>query len=144
LFKAPDYTFTLTTPRGWLLKDIGLVYPALIGPQLENYNLNLVFFEEQSKFPLAAYASSIQDNLINADQNMHKVSDNALETDEGKSFFRWETETVRDGKSYHLIVYFFESGDWKLSTTYTRPAADGVQYDAEVDAAMKSLLFEHQ
>lgn len=141
-YTAPDNTFSFVKLEGWEPQELGLQYPALIGPIIEDFALNLVFMQEESTFPLAFYAAVQQDAVVEALENPRLISEDFLVTDEGKDYFRWEFVNDLEGVTYHQVFYVFESGDWKLLITYTRPDHLGSEYDSLVDEAMTTVRFE--
>ncbi len=118
-------------------------YPALAGPRLGNSTLNLVFAEEEVAFPVEFYAAMVQDQLKETIPNVSQISEDFLTTPDGKDYFRWEIEYTQFNIKIHQIIYFFESGDWKLIITYSRPSSQGSEYDAQVDDAIETLQFKH-
>src|SRR5512136_2330298 len=59
-YYAPDNSFSIRTPEGWQTTDVGLKFPALLGPQIGNITQNLVFIPDTSTFPMAMYAATVQ------------------------------------------------------------------------------------
>lgn len=141
-FYAEDDSFSFIPPEGWEPLEIGLKYPAIIGPNVGNFNLNLVFVQEKAAFPLAFYVAQVQDQLGGFVQNLKQIKEDLfLVTDEGKDYIRWEITNINNGKHVHQVMYFFESGDWKLIITYSRGLNAGSEYDSLVDEAMKTVRF---
>ena len=140
-YYAPDNSFSLIPPEGWLPADMGLDYPGLVGPKVGNFSPNLVFIREKSTFDMSFYAAIVQDTLKANLQNLIQISEDFLTTDEGKDYFRWEITDTQKGVSYRQVFYFFGSGDWKLVITYTRQNSQGSEYDPVVDEAMKTVRF---
>jgi hypothetical protein len=140
-YYAPDNSFSLIPPEGWVSEDVGLEYPGLMGPEVENFRLTLVFIRDQSDFDVFFYAALVQGDLEESLQDLTQVSEDYLATDDGKDYFRWEVTDTQDGVRYRRVFYFFESGKMKLVATYTRPANQGAENDAFVDQAMNSLRF---
>jgi hypothetical protein len=120
---------------------MGLTYSALLGPKVGDFAVNLVFIQEESPFPVAFYSAVVQDSLIGGLQDPKQIQEDFLLTDEGKDYFRWEITHVQQGVTYHQVLYFFESGDWKLVITYTRLNDQGAENDALVEAAMKTVRY---
>ncbi len=141
-FYAPDGSFSLIPPEGWQSQEAGMQYPALAGPRLGNFTLNLVFIQEKSTFPMAMYSAFVQDALKETLKGLKEIKEDFLTTAEGKEYFRWEIQSTMQGVAYHQVLYFFESGDWKLVITYTRPLSQGSEYDAQVDEAMQTVRFD--
>ena len=121
--------------------DIGSDYPALVGPKAGNIDINLVFVQEKSAFPVYFFAAQVQDSLKEKFKNLIQISEDYLTTADGKDYFRWEVTDIQQGVTYYQVFYFFESGDWKLVITYTRPKGQGSQYDAPVDDSMMTVRF---
>jgi hypothetical protein len=141
-YTSPDNTFSFSKLGGWEPQEFGLEYPVLIGPIIEDIALNLVFMQEESTFPLAFYAALSQDSVAESVENLKTIREDFLVTDEGKDYFRWEFTNDQDGVNYHQVFYIFESGDWKLLITYTRPGDQGSEYDSLVDETMATVRFE--
>jgi hypothetical protein len=93
-------------------------------------------------FPMAMYSAFVQDALVGSLQNLQQISEEFLLTDEGKDYFRWEITDVQQGTTYHRVFYFYESGDWKLVITYTRPNNQGNENDVLIDEAMKTVQYK--
>jgi hypothetical protein len=143
-YYTPDNSFSLVPPDNWQEKEVGLKYPALMGPVVGKVNLNLVFAEESSTFMLAFYSALLQDSVKKVIPNLTQISEDFLTTDEGKEYFRWAITDTQNNIQFHQVFYMYESGDWKLTITYTRSISAGAEYDAAVDAAMKTVLFTRQ
>ena len=103
--------------------------------------MNLIFIRDKSPFDVFFYAATVQDTLKENLQNLSQISEDYLTTDDGKDYFRWEVTDTQKGVRYRQVFYFFESGDWKLVITYTRPNNQGSEYDALVDEAMNTVRF---
>jgi hypothetical protein len=140
-YYAPDDTFSLIPPEGWEPHPADMEYPVLLGPQLGGYSLNLMFIQQESTFMMAFYAAMIQDSLTERAPGITQISEDFLVSDDGKDYFRWEITNLLEGIAYHQILYFFESGDWKLVITYTRLEDQGEEYDMQVDDSMSSVRF---
>ncbi len=87
------------------------------------------------------YSAVVQDSLAGQLQNLNTISEEFLTTDEGHTYFRWEITHVAEGRTLHQVLYFFESGDWKLVITYTRLNDAGAEYDTLVDEAMETVRY---
>ena len=140
-YYADDLTFSFIPPEDWEPLDIGLEYPALFGPTIDEFNLNLIMVEEQPGFPMAFYTALVQDNYVSIFPDLTTISEEFLFTNEGKDYFRWEVTLTQEGVKIRQIFYFFESGDWTLMIAYTRPADQGSEFDAQVDEAMLTVRF---
>jgi hypothetical protein len=140
-YYAPDNTFSMAKLDGWTATDIGMAYPTFVGPTIGNVTLNLVFVEENSPYMLAMYTAFAQD-AVTGMYSVTQISEDFLETDEGKEYFRWELENTVNGVKIHQVMYFYESGDWKLIINYTRPRNSGSEYDDLIDQAMQSVQFK--
>jgi hypothetical protein len=143
LYYALDNSFTLMAPKGWLPADAQTDYPALKGPLAGNYAPNLTFFEDQSRYPMAFYSAIFQDRMQEQLTAYRQLKEEFLTTATGQDYFRWELEHTRGGAVFHQILYFYESGDWKLVITYTRLRSQGPKNDALIDAAMQTVQFTH-
>lgn len=140
---ATDNTFSLILPVGWQTKDVGLGEPGLFGPSLGDFSPNLIFIQERSLFPVDFYAAMVQDSLAQSLTDLKQIGEDFLVTEEGQDYFRWEMENTVEGVVYRQVLYFFESGDWKLVVTYTRPADKGEEADPMVEEAMHTLRYKH-
>ena len=141
-YYATDKSFSLIIPTGWQVKDVGLDEPGLFGPSLGDFSPNLIFIQERSIFPVAFYAAMVQDSLAQSLIDLKQIGEDFLVTNEGQDYFRWEMENTVEGVVYHQALYFFESGDWKLVITYTRPADKGAEIDAQVDQTIKTVQYK--
>ncbi len=143
-YYTADNTFSFVKLTGWAEKKLGLEYPSLIGPIYGNFALNLVMGEEETSFPMAFYAAQVQDAYKKLFPNLKQISEDFLTTEDGKDYFRWACDNTMNGITVRQVYYFYESGDWKLTIVYSRPANQGAENDALVDAAMKTVRFERQ
>ena len=141
-YYSPDGTFSFAALDGWEEVEVGLAYPVLLGPTVGGFNLNLVFVQEESTFPLAFYTAIAQGSVEENFQSLTPISEEFLYTDEGKDYFRWEVTNVQLGEVVHQVFYFFESGDWKLMIIYSRHSNAGMEYDALIDETMQTVEFE--
>ena len=141
-YYAPDNSFSLVAPEGWDPEEIGMAYPALVGPNVGEFTVNMLFVQEESPFPMAMYAAFVQDAVVESFQDLNQISEEFLFTDEGKDYFRWEVTNIQQGKTYRQVFYFFESGDWKLVVTYTRPSNTGAENDELVEESMKTVQYK--
>ena len=140
-FYAPDDTFSIVAPGGWQSSDIGLKYPALIGPQVEGLNQNLVFIPETSTLPMAMYAAIVQDNIQQSIQDVTSIKEEFLTTPSGTEYFHWIIEDTQQGMRLRQILYVFENGDWKLTIIFTRQVGEAPDQDAVIDDAINTLQF---
>ena len=138
---APDNSYSLIPPEGWLPMDVGEDQPVLVGPTVGNYDIHMRFILQESTWPVAIYSAMVQDSLVGQLQNLNTIGEEFLTTDEGHTYFRWEMTFVAEGRTLHQVFYFFESGDWKLVIAYTRPNDAGAEYDALVDEAMETVRY---
>ncbi len=143
VYYAPDNSFSISGLKGWEPRDVGLKYPALIGPAVGKFTLNLVFVVDKSIFPLAFYSAQVQDGIKTTVTVLKDISEDFLTTNAGKDYFRWVIEDSIKNVVYHQVVYMYESGDGKLVITYTRPVDQGQEYDELVDEAMKTVQFTY-
>lgn len=141
-YYALDHSFSLLIPGGWQAKDVGLDEPGLFAPSLGDFSPNLIFIQERSIFPVYFYAAMVQDSLAQSLTDLKQVSEDYLTTAEGQDYFRWEMENTVEGVVYRQVLYFFESGDWKLVITYTRPTAEGMELDQLVEEAINTLRYQ--
>lgn len=121
---------------------MGLEYPILIGPSVGGFTPNLVIVQEEVNFPMAFYSAVIQDSFAEIFQDLTSIREDFLSTEEGKDYFRWEVTNVQQGELLRQIFYFFESGDWKLMVTFTRPNNAGAAYDELIDEVMQTVKYE--
>ena len=128
-FYAADGYFSLVPPTGWLPVDIGMTYPSLVGFKTGNYSPNLVFTMENYPFLFDFYTAKVQDSLKESLKNVVQIREDFLTTNAGKDYFRWVIEDTQQGVVFHQAYYFFESGDWKLTITYSRTRNQGSVYD---------------
>jgi hypothetical protein len=140
-YYSPDQSYSFVALEGWEPVNIGLAEPALLGPKVGEFTVNLVFIQEESPFPVAFYAAQVQDSLAESLKNYVQVSEDYLTTVEGKEYFRWEFINTQQGTSFQQVLYFYESGDWKLVVTYTRPKDQGAENDALVDESMNTMQY---
>ncbi len=143
VYYAPDNSFSIDGLKGWEPRDIGLKYPALIGPTVGKFNLNLVFVVDKSTFMLAFYSALVQDGIKASVTVLKEISEDFLTTNDGKEYFRWVIEDSIKDVVYYQVVYMFESGDGKLVITYTRLVDRGQEFDKVVDEAMKTVQFTY-
>jgi hypothetical protein len=140
-FYASDNSFSLVIPEGFVVKDIGLKYEALIGPQIGNVNQNMVFTPDSSTMPLAFYTAQVQDGITSSISNVNSITEEFLETSSGIQYFYWVIEDTQQGVKIRQIFYIFENGDWKLNIIYTRQPGEAPEQDALIDASIDTIQF---
>jgi hypothetical protein len=146
VFTASDNTFSFMPPEDWQSRNLGLAYPAIIGPSYGNFAANLVFVQEEPMFPtlgLGFYTAQLQDTVIELFPGVKDISEEFLVTDQNQDYFRWEMTRSQDGVAYRQTFYVFEAGGWMLVCTYTRTEDQGAENDALVDESMRTLRFTH-
>lgn len=140
-YYAPDLSYAFILPEGWEEREIGLKYPALFGPTIGGFNTNLVVVQEEVSFPLGFYTAMIQDTFASTYTGLSQVSEDFLTTNEGLDYFRWEYTFSQNGVGVRQILFFYESGDWKLMIAFTRPANQGAELDPLIDEAMMTVRY---
>ncbi len=138
-YTALDGSYSLIPPEGWQPRNVGTDYPALAGPEVGGYTVNLSFYFEQSTEPEGFYSAMMQDWLIGEIPELNAISEEFLVNGEGESYLRWEVEYSLEGQAFHQVYYFFEAGNWKLTVVYSRLQDQGAENDALVDAAIDTL-----
>lgn len=98
--------------------------------------------QEEIEFPMAFSTAMVQEELTEALQGYKQIREDFLVTNEGEDYFRWEYGHQIDETRAHQVMYFFESGNWLLIITYSRPQAAGSDYDSLVDEAMKTVRYK--
>ncbi len=141
-YYPPDNTFSLIPPEGWMKVDRGLDYPSLRGPLVGRFAINLAFYQDRSNLPVEMYAAAVQHGMKTMFADLSLVSEGFRTTFEGLDYFRWEYTYTRNGAALRQIMYIFGPGDWKLVITYSRPKDQGSEYDAAVDAAIRTVHYE--
>ena len=141
-YYAPDNSFSIRTPEGWQTTDLGLKFPALIGPHVENVSQNLIFIPDTSTFPMAMYAATVQDSVSSTYPDLTSILEEFLTTSSGIDYFHWVMERVQNDMKLRQVLYIVENGDWKLTVIYTRQAGEAPEQDAVIDAAFDTLRFE--
>ncbi len=142
-YYSPDNSLSFVRIDNWQPLENGTRFPSLVGPIVAGFQLNMFIYEDELAFPVSFYAATVQDSLIQRLQDYSQISEDFLTTDEGKDYFRWEIKDTNQGVVYRQVLYFFESGDWKLIITFTRPEAQGSEYDTLVDQAMQTVRYQH-
>lgn len=117
-------------------------YPALVGPGGDIDRLSLTFYEEQASAPLAFYTALVQDRIMEGLPSLEQISEDFLNTVTGEVYFRWEFTNFKEGILYHRVIYFYESGDWKLAILYSRLEDQGKEYDRLIDEIMNTVEFK--
>jgi hypothetical protein len=140
-YYAPDDSFSLVTPGGWKSADIGLKFPALMGPQLGNGYQNIVFIPDTSTYALAFYTATIQDSIKKTFSNVSSKKEEFLMTSCGIEYFHWIIEDTQHGMRMRQILYIFEHGDWKLVIVYTRQPGEASEQDALIDESIDTIQF---
>jgi hypothetical protein len=141
-YYAPDGSFSFVAIEGWQPVEIGMEYPAYVGPVIDDFALNLIFIQEENQFMMAMWSAMVQDEILETVENVKSISEDFLTTLDGQDYFRWEMTNFQQDKKIHQVMYFYESGDWKLVVTYTREITSGEENDALVDSAMQTMQFK--
>jgi hypothetical protein len=142
-YYAPDNTFSFVMLDGWQPMEVGLKYPALAGPSVGGFSINLVFVEDESGFDPFMYSAIVQDQAAADYPDLQTISEDFLATVDNVDYFRWEATNIQQGSKFTQIFYFFGSGNWNLTVTFTRPYNQGMEYDEIVDDAMSTMRFKH-
>lgn len=143
-YQSSDQAFSLLKLEDWEEDDAGMDYPALAGPLVQDYRLNLLFAKEENSLPVAMYSAFLQDDIAKNAPNVVTISEDFFVSDYQNEYFRWEIVNEYKGSTYHQIFYMFQSIDQDggiLIVTYTRPGNAGAEYDELIDAAMQTMLF---
>ena len=141
---GPNGAYSIIPPEGWELAEIDGTDPALIGPYIASCDcsVNVRFLQESSPFPVAMYSAFIQDSMKENLPDLNQISEDFGKTAAGLDYFRWEFKSTQSGKLIHQVVFFFESGDWKLIIIYSRPEIYASENDSLVEQALQSLEFK--
>jgi hypothetical protein len=139
---APDGTFSIVPPPGWLPMDSGLEYPSFVGGVVGNSGLVLDFNQMENFYPVEVYSALFQDAVEKAYPELVQVSESFETSLEGKKFFRWKITRPEDNVTYRQVYYIFDGWGWKLIITYTRPDKLGSEFDELVEAAIKTVHYE--
>lgn len=111
------------------------------GPQVGNSRVVIVVTQEQNSDWLAMYTAFYQDDFIELLPNYVPISEDFPTTDDGQTYFIWTFEDDRSGIESYRAMYFYDAGDWKLIMMYQRLRSIGPEFDAVVDAAMKTVQY---
>lgn len=140
-YYPPDNSFSILSPEGWLVTDLGMKYPALLGPRVGTVTQNLVFIPDTSPFMVEMYAAFVQDSITASIENVNSIREDFLTTTQGIDYFYWIIEYTQQGVKVRQIYYIFENGDWKLTIIYTRQAGEAPTQDEVIDAAIDTIRF---
>ncbi len=143
-YYAADNSFSVVSPEGWQIADLGLKYQSLLGPVVENVTQNVVFVSETSTVPMAMYAAFVQDNITASIEDVKSIQEEFLSTSQGIDYFHWTIELSQQGTRMRQAYYIVENGDWKLTIIYTRQAGEAPDQDAVVDAMIDTLQFSEE
>lgn len=144
-YNSPNLDYSLVAPAGWRQGDLDLDDPALIGPKIGDYEINLIFYQEKAVMGSGFYSAVLQDDLERNLTGFVSLSEDYLSTLEGQDYFRWEMTHTLKGVKMRRVFYFFDSssssGEWVLVITYTRPSSAGSEYDQEVEKAISTVRY---
>lgn len=144
-YYLPDSRVSLIPPRGW--QPVGIAYPGLDGAlpgfrsltaDIENMWVMLVLYK--SSMDLPSSVKSWEDDIKQHVDGFIQVSEDALTTDEGENYVRWQY-LLTDPQNvvvYNTVVYFFSTDGANLSIYYTRPQEQGAEYDVLVEESARS------
>jgi len=141
-YYPPDNSFSILIPEGWQTVDLGIEYPALLGPQVAGISQNMVFVSETYDFPLAFYTALLQDKIITNLESLTSISEDFLATSSGIDYFHWVTERTEQSTRLRQIYYIFENGDFKLTIIFTRQSGEAAEQDAIIDGIIDTISFE--
>lgn len=141
-YYPPDNTFSILAPEGWVVFDLGLKYPALIGPKVGEVTQNMVFIPETSTYPMEMYAAFVQDSITATLKGVNSIEEEFLTTSSGIDYFRWVAENNHQGIVMRQLYYIFANGDWKLTIIYTRQEGNAPEQDKLVDGLVDTFRFE--
>jgi hypothetical protein len=150
MYYAFDKAFSFVALKGWRTMDMGRDDVGLRGPAIANYYPMLTFIRDTFQFGggdmgVAMYSAAVQDSVTPKLPDLVQISENFLTTVDGASYFRWEITDTQNGIFLREVYYIFGSaGKTMLTVIYTRPDAGGSEFDAVVDAAMKTMRFNPQ
>jgi hypothetical protein len=141
-YTSPDGFFSFVMPEGWEVTREDNDIIQISGPEVNNFNPNLVASQVEGMFMLEGWSAMFQDEIMDSLEGYSLISEDFIQTDTGETCFRWEFKTTRQGKAFHHIFYMYESGDWKLVIAYTRLEKAGTEEDAMIEASMRSVIYE--
>lgn len=139
-YYADNNAYSLVLPAGWTSSKIG-AYPTLINKDLTNI---VVLMEMQSSFPYDYLVDGFKQTLAQKYTNVKEISGDLLATDEGNEYYRWVAECTSSGGKIRQTYYMFRSGDWTLFVVATRAASSGAESDAQLDAAINTMRYNHE
>ena len=140
-FTSPDGYYSFIMPEGWELTENDNGFIRISGPSGKKYTPNLVASQTEDLMMLELWSAIFQDAILKNLGDAALISEDFIDTDEGKLYFRWEFQAEQQGDRYHHIFYMYGSGDWKLVIAYTRLENEGAEYDVLIDAAMRSVQY---
>lgn len=143
-FYAPSKEYSFIPPMGWfpIYDDTdNTEEPVFFGPQMGDYRLNLEIYRDETYYGVFNYAANAKDQLMTLDKSIKEIQEDALITDDGKAYIRWEITSVYEEITYHSIFYFFGEDTSILITLYTRLEDTAPEFDALVDRSMQTIIF---
>ena len=141
-YTSPDGSFSFVMPEGWEVTQEDNTIIKISGPEVNNFNPNLVASQTEGEMMLEWWSATFQDDIIANLEGYSLISEDFIQTDSGETCFRWELKSTRQGKTFHHIFYMYESGDWKLIIAYTRLEKAGAEDDVMIEASMRSVIYE--
>jgi len=130
----------LIPPEGWHTYTIGgQDYPSLLGPRVNDYDLRLDFFHDESQFSVWGYSAFFQDSLKKEIPDLIEKSEDFPTTSTGINYFRWIIEFTQQGVGYRQAFYMFGNGTWILIIRYTRLSGQPSQYDDLVEKSIDTI-----
>jgi len=149
-FQIKDLTFSIVVPEGWKKvtnpNNVIFVGPTYAGIQtilsfsLDQYSMAGASIEADD-IGISLFTAHVQDTISGMVQNMLPVSEDFLNTPDGKPYFRWILEHDTNGKQVHQAMYIYGSGKWFLTAMYGRAKSAGTETDVLIDETMTTLMF---
>jgi hypothetical protein len=142
-YYAPSREYSFIPPLGWVAVDPDdpLQEPPVRGPQIGDFTLNLQIYRDETAFGVFNYASSFEFYSMEQDTSIKEIQENALITDDGEAYIRWEITIIHDEVKYHQTFYFFGEEKSVLFIIYTREEKIASEMDPLVDKSMQTVIF---
>jgi hypothetical protein len=142
-YYAPSREYSFILPLGWVAVDPDdpTEEPYVLGPQIGDYTLNLKIFREENYFGVSKYVEIVQSQLIAKDNSIKEIQENALISNDGESYFRWEITSVYEETVFHSVIYFFGEDTSILVILYDRRNDSASEMDPLVDKSMQTVIF---
>jgi hypothetical protein len=128
-------------PDGWEALPVSGKFLMFGGPRVGDSRVMIIVTQEQNSNMLEMYTAFYQDDFIAILTNYKQISEDFLNADDGSIYFKWVFEDDRLGIESYRTIYFYDAGDWKLLMMYQRLRSVGPEFDAAVDAAMKTVQY---